>query len=194
MTHNQPPEGFSTWNVTLKGPAKISKIIVWNSDSSIPWLRITLHDGESGSISKVLNQSGQCRYEWTPSPLDNVMIFCLETSRSVVLHVDEVEVIGKRDRGETVGDPVHSSRLTKECFHFFCLITGMPIDLLSVGASEEQHPGVFTHENRSSLPEFAINGRFENNSGGGDGVASTVSFRAGALHWFQIDEEGIFHH
>lgn len=69
----------------------------------------------------------------------------------------------------------------------------MPIDLQSVNASAQQSPGAFTYGGRSSLPESAVNGRLENNSGPGDGVlhcASTESYRRSQVHWFQVDLKG----
>lgn len=91
---------FSSWNVSLKGPAQITKIVVWNSEKDIPFLRITVSDGETRSISKFLNSSGRCRYEWSPAAFSSAISVGLETSGSAVLHVDEVEVIGVIDRGE----------------------------------------------------------------------------------------------
>ena len=75
--------------------------MVWNSDKSIPWLHITVRDENNVFLSKYFNHSGRCRYEWTLQLGKPVLYVGLETAQLDALHVDEVEVIGKHNRGET---------------------------------------------------------------------------------------------
>ena len=91
---------FSSWQVSLKAPSIVTKILVWNSDKTIPWLNITVRVKNNVVASKYFNQGGRCRYEWPLRISKAVLAVGVETAQAAALHVDEVEVIGKYDRGQ----------------------------------------------------------------------------------------------
>ena len=91
---------FSSWQVALKASSIVRKIVVWNSDKTIPWLNITVRGGNNVLASKYFNNSGACRYEWTLLPGKPVSFVGIQTAQIAALHVDEVEVIGEPNRGQ----------------------------------------------------------------------------------------------
>jgi hypothetical protein len=154
----------SSWKVSLKAPSVVTKVILWNSDQTIPWLNISLLSETKTIASKYFDQRGRCRYVWTIQINKSVSAVGVETTPAASLLVDEIEVIGKYDRGTL-------------------------INLTAESGSASQHPSTSVSPySVVTSADKAINGRLENDSAAANfaNCASTLSILQ-RQHWFQID-------
>ena len=179
----------SKWKVSLLRLSEISKIVVWNSDYSLPSLNITLFYGTMKILKTKIDQKGLCRYEWIlPFPM-LVTSVRLQTSASSDLHVDEVEVLGQSYRGMNHCRNISFVMLWLN-MHLFVFITGQQVNLSHVGATVKQYPGRVKLDNTTMTAENAINSILEQNSGRGHGFlkcSSTLRKNIAKRPWFLVD-------